>query len=87
MGSGTFRIRHQICLKGKHQVISSGRDSNVKGNDARIVLEGPGDILFEHALIFEFTANNNQEEHEDIIVDMVLALEMGACRLKEKNNS
>lgn len=34
--------------------------SNVKGSDAGIVLEGPGNILIGHELKFEFASNNNQ---------------------------
>lgn len=58
--------------------------SNVKGNNTGIVLEGPCDILIEQALKFKFTAINNQEECEALII---LALEMGASRMNAKIDS
>lgn len=61
--------------------------SNVKGSGVGIVLEGPGDILIKQALKFEFAATNNQAKYESLITRMILALEMGAFRLKAKTNS
>lgn len=60
---------------------------SVKGNSVRIRLQGLGDILFKQELKFELKANNNQVEYETLIADTVLALEMGASRLKAKNGS
>lgn len=34
--------------------------SNLKGNNAGIILEGLGDLLIEQTLKFEFKASNNQ---------------------------
>lgn len=51
------------------------------------MLEGPSDIVIEHALKFEFTTTNNQAEYEALIADMILALEMGAIILKSKSDS
>lgn len=45
------------------------------------MLEGPGEVLLEHTLCFNFQANNNQKEYEVIIVGIKLALEVGALRL------
>lgn len=50
-------------------------------------LEGPGDILIEQALKFEFSASNNQSKYESLIVGMVFALEMKASRMKAKSDS
>lgn len=61
--------------------------SSAKWSSAWIVLEGPGNIVIEHALKFEFTASNNQAEYKALIIDMILALEMRATRLKAKNDS
>lgn len=36
---------------------------------------------------FKFKANNNQEEYEALIAGTILALEMGASRLKAKRES
>lgn len=41
--------------------------SNLKGSGAGIDLEGPGDLLIEQSLMFEFKANNNQKEYEALI--------------------
>lgn len=56
--------------------------SNIKWSDSKIVLEGPGNILIEHSFKFQFRTRNNQAEYESLIINMVLALEMGALRLK-----
>lgn len=63
------------------------RASNVKGRGVRIVLEGSSDILIEQALKFKYREKNNQTEYEALIIDMILSLEMGAIRLKEKSDS
>ena len=52
--------------------------SNFKGSDAEIVLEGPGDLLIEQSLRFEFKASNNQAEYEALITGMNLTQEIGA---------
>lgn len=36
---------------------------------------------------FKFRARSNQTEYEAFIADMILALEMGAFKLKEKSDS
>lgn len=61
--------------------------SNMKGSNNGIVLEGHADILIEQVLTFEFKAKNNQAKYETLIVDMVLALEMGVSRLMDKSDS
>jgi len=61
--------------------------SNLKGSGAGIILEGPGDILIEQSLIFEFKASNNQAEYEALIAGMNLAAEMGAENLRAKSDS
>lgn len=61
--------------------------SNIKGSGVGIVLEGPGDILIEHALKFKFTASNNQEEYESLNFGIIFTLEMGALGLKAKIDS
>lgn len=52
-----------------------------------IILEGLVDKLIKKALKFEFTANINQAEYKALISCMILALEMGASRLKAKSDS
>lgn len=61
--------------------------SNIKGNGARIVLEGPGDIVIDQALKFGFTVNKNWKEYEALIFGTILILEMGATKLKAKSDS
>jgi len=41
-----------------------------------VVLEGPGDVLLEQALKFEFKTSNNQAEYEAIIVGLNLTLDL-----------
>ena len=59
----------------------------MRRSDIGIVLEGPGYILIEHALKFEFIASNNKATYGAHIVGMVLTLDMGASRLKAKSDS
>jgi len=54
---------------------------------AEIVLEGPGDLLIEQSLKFEFKARNNQAEHETLIAGMNLEHEMGAENLMARSDS
>lgn len=68
-------------------VISIDDASDMKGIRGRIVLEEPENILIEQALKFKFTVSNNQTEYEDLIAGMILALEIGASKLKAKIDS
>nr|KYP39411.1 Transposon Ty3-I Gag-Pol polyprotein [Cajanus cajan] len=54
---------------------------------ARIVLEGPGGILLEQSLRFEFRASNNQAEYEVLLAGMTLAKEIGAISLSARSDS
>nr|KYP55588.1 Retrovirus-related Pol polyprotein from transposon opus [Cajanus cajan] len=55
------------------------------GSGAGIVLEGPGGILLEQSLHFEFRASNNQAEYEALLAGMALAKEMGATNLSARS--
>lgn len=59
----------------------------MKESGADIIMEGPDDLLIDQELKFEFKSSSSQAEYEALIVGMVLDLEMGASRLKGKNNS
>ncbi len=59
----------------------------MKGSGAGVILEGPGDVLIEQSLRFEFKASNNQAEYEALIAGMNLAAEMGAENLRAKSDS
>nr|KYP44754.1 Retrovirus-related Pol polyprotein from transposon opus [Cajanus cajan] len=58
-----------------------------EGIGAGIVLEGPGGILLEQSLRFEFRASNNQAEYEALLAGMALAKEMGATILSARSDS
>ncbi|XP_020230287.1 uncharacterized protein LOC109811062 [Cajanus cajan] len=60
---------------------------NLGGSGAGIVLEGPGGILLEQSLRFEFRASNNQAEYKALLAGMVLAKEMGATSLSARSDS
>lgn len=47
--------------------------SNLKGSIKEIVLEGPGDMILEQSLCFNFQDNNNQEEYKAVISSLKLA--------------
>nr|KYP37867.1 Retrovirus-related Pol polyprotein from transposon 17.6 [Cajanus cajan] len=60
---------------------------NLGGSGAGIILEGPGGILLEQSLRFEFWASNNQAKYEALLAGMVLAKEMGATSLSARSDS
>jgi len=51
------------------------------------MLEGPGNILLEQALKFDFKTSNNQVEYEDIIAGLNLVLDMEAKQLVCRSDS
>lgn len=59
----------------------------MNGNNTGMVLDWPDYIIIEKSLKFEFKANNNQVEYEALIPGMLLTLEVGASKLKAKNDS
>nr|KYP52463.1 Retrovirus-related Pol polyprotein from transposon 17.6 [Cajanus cajan] len=61
--------------------------ANFVMDGAGIVLEGPGGILLEQSLRFEFRASNNQAEYKALLAGMVLAKEMGATSLSARSDS
>ena len=61
--------------------------SNPQGAGAGIVLEGPGDILVEQSLCFNFKTSNNQAEYEAIIAGLNLVRDVGARKLICKTDS
>ncbi|XP_020206975.1 uncharacterized protein LOC109792009 [Cajanus cajan] len=68
-------------------ILSVDGASNLGGSGAGIVLEGPGGILLEQSLRFEFRASNNQAEYETLLAGMSLAKEMGATSLSARSDS
>jgi len=68
-------------------ILSTDGSSNLQGSGTCIILEGPDVVLLEKSLKFTFKASNNQVEYEALIVRMLLAKELGVCRLLAKNNS
>jgi len=61
--------------------------SNNRSCGAGVVLEGPGDILIEQSLKFEFNTSNNQAEYEAIIVGLNLAIDLEVKKLLCKSDS
>nr|KYP49416.1 Retrovirus-related Pol polyprotein from transposon 297 family [Cajanus cajan] len=68
-------------------ILSVEGASNLGGSGAGIVLEGPGGILLEQSLRFEFRASNNQAKYEALLAGMALAKEMGATSLSARSDS
>ena len=61
--------------------------SNIKGNEAGIILEGPDGLIFKQSLHFNFKASNNQAEYEALIVGLNLEIEMEAARVVARSDS
>ena len=55
-----------------------GLASNIKESGADVILEGLDGLLIEQSLHFDFKASNNKAKYEAFIVELKLALEMGA---------
>nr|KYP63475.1 Transposon Ty3-I Gag-Pol polyprotein [Cajanus cajan] len=56
--------------------------TNQQGSRAGIILEGPGKILVELSLCFDFKASNNQAEYEALLAGLRLAKDLGVTRVK-----
>jgi len=61
--------------------------SNERSCGAGVVLEGPGEIVIEQALKFEFKTSNNQAEYEAIIAGLRPAQELEITNLICKSDS
>jgi len=68
-------------------VLSVDGSSNQQGNGAGVILEGSKGLLIEQALRFAYKASNNQAEYEALIVERLLAKELGARSLLVKSDS
>lgn len=55
--------------------------SNLKGSGAGIVFGGPGDLMLEYSLCFNFQTSNNQVEYKALIAGMKLEKEVGVMHL------
>jgi len=61
--------------------------SNSRSCGAGVVLEGPGEIVIEQAMKFEFKTSSNQTEYEAIIAGLHLAIELEITTLICKSDS
>ena len=61
--------------------------SNNRSCGEGVVLEGPGEIVIEQAMNFEFKTSNNQAEYEAIIVGLHLTIELEITTLICKSDS
>ncbi|RDY05175.1 Retrovirus-related Pol polyprotein from transposon 17.6, partial [Mucuna pruriens] len=67
--------------------LSVDGSTNQAGSGAGVILEGPGGILVEQSLHFNFKASNNQAEYEALLAGMRLARELEAKILTAKSDS
>jgi ribonuclease HI len=74
-------------MDNKPWTLSVDGASNIRGNGAGVILEGPDGILIEQSLRFAFKASNNQAEYEALIAGMKLAKEMEVRNLRAKSDS
>jgi len=73
--------------KGFQCILSVDGSFNQQGNRAGVILEGPNGLLIEESLKFAFKTSNNKAEYEALIVEMLLAQELGAQNLLVKSDS
>nr|KYP70898.1 Retrovirus-related Pol polyprotein from transposon opus [Cajanus cajan] len=86
--SAIINMRSPSTVKEVQQL--TGRMASLSrflSRGAGIVLVGPGGILLEQSLRFEFRASNNQAEYEALLAGMALAKEMGATSLSARSDS
>ncbi|XP_077226361.1 uncharacterized protein LOC143859588 [Tasmannia lanceolata] len=57
------------------------------GSGAGLVLSGPDNFLKEYALKLDFKASNNEADYEALIVEMALAAELRANRVRAHSDS
>ena len=61
--------------------------SNSRSCGAGVVLEGPGEVVIDQAMKFEFKTSNNQAEYDTIIVGLHLAIELEVTNLICKSDA
>ncbi|XP_057444150.1 uncharacterized protein LOC130736328 [Lotus japonicus] len=61
--------------------------SNENGSEAGITLQGPGELVLEQSLRFQFKASNNQAEYEALIAGLKLAIEVQIDSLLVRTDS
>ncbi|RDY08229.1 rnhA, partial [Mucuna pruriens] len=67
--------------------LSVDGSTNQTGSGAGVILEGPGGVLVEQSLHFDFRASNNQAEYEVLLAGMRLARDLEAKILTAKSDS
>ncbi|RDX64038.1 hypothetical protein CR513_57448, partial [Mucuna pruriens] len=67
--------------------LSVDESTNQARSGARVILEGPGGVLVEQSLHFDFRASNNQAEYEALLAGMRLARDLEAKILTAKSDS
>ncbi|RDX94533.1 pol, partial [Mucuna pruriens] len=73
--------------EGSERYLSVDGSTNKAGSGAGVILEGPGGVLVEQSLHFEFRASNNQAEYEALLAGMRLARDLEAKVLTAKSDS
>ncbi|XP_057452568.1 uncharacterized protein LOC130744393 [Lotus japonicus] len=61
--------------------------SNENGSGAGITLQGPGELVLEQSLRFQFKTSNNQAEYEALIAGLKLAIEVQIDSLLVRTDS
>jgi len=72
---------HPTNEEDPHWILHVDGSSKSRSCGAGVVLEGPGDVLLEKVLKFEFKTSNNQCKYEVTIVVLNLALDLEAKKL------
>lgn len=67
--------------------LSVDGSSNLKGSGARIMIEGPRDLILQYSLCFNFQASNNKAEYKALIARIKLAREVGLTHLLVQTDS
>lgn len=73
------------CVEQKWILYVDG--SAIAKRGAWLVLKGPDDQLFKHALCFEFKATNNEAKYEALLSRLRLAQELQVKRIKVSTDS
>ncbi|RDX58415.1 hypothetical protein CR513_62272, partial [Mucuna pruriens] len=80
-------VKAQVLADFGEWYLSVDGSTNQSGSGVGVILEGPGGVLVEQSLHFDFRASNNQVEYEALLAGMRLARDLEAKRLTAKSDS
>lgn len=63
------------------------RSSNFEGSEAGLIIVSLEGVIAKHIMCFEFLEMNNRAEYEALIIELIVAKELGVLDLKNYGDS